>query len=268
MDDSAALVERFLAHLRYRGRAAATIRRRSTTLTQLVAHLAPAGLLDVDVDDLEAFLGRWPCEATRRAYRNDVRDFYRWAMVKHHAVIDPAADLAPVSEATSEPQPLPGEILAGLLATPNPTTRRMIWIGLYAGLRVSEIARLEGRDVDVHGATLRIGTSKGGHGRTVRLVPELAAELADVPVGRLFPGATGESVSARIKRRLSRLGAPDAHPHHLRHSFATRAAHQLRGDVVAVAALLGHRSFATTRRYVSQWLPDAEQLRGLYDDAA
>jgi integrase len=54
----------------------------------------------------------------------------------------------------------------------------------------------------------------------------------------------------------------------LRHSFATRAARALHGDVVAVAALLGHRSYATTRRYVSQWQPDAEQLRGLYADAA
>jgi len=259
------LVARFLAHLAYRGRSPATIRRRRITLGQLARHLP---LDEATTDGLEQFLGVWTSAATRRAYRADLRDFYRWAASRGHIAHDPAAGLAAISEPVTEPRPLPATVLAELLATPEPVTRRMIWVAAYAGLRVSEIAALEASDIDPVAATLRVAVGKGGHGRTVRLVPELAAELEQVGSGRLFPGASGASVSARIKRRMVQTGVPGAHPHQLRHSFATRAARALNGDVVAVAALLGHRSFATTRRYVTLWQPDAEQLRGLYGDAA
>lgn len=255
------MIDRYLSHLAYRNRAAATIERRRSTLRQLAAAVDVA---QASTDDLERFLGRWEAPATRRAYRNDVRDFYRWAVARGHVATDPAADLAAVTEPQTEPVRLPAAVMAALLATPDPTTRRMIAFAAYAGLRVSEIAVLRGDDVEADRGLLRIGCSKGGHGRRVTLVPELAAVVAGCGSGRLFPGATAESVAQRIKRRMRVIGVPWAHPHQLRSTFAMSASDKLNGNVVELAALLGHRSFATTRRYVALHQPAAERLAGMY----
>ena len=261
-------VQQFIAHLRYRGRATATQRRRRITLDQLARYLAPRDLFEATVDDLESFLVQWDSAATRRAYRSDLRDFYGWAAARERITTDPADALESISEPVNEPSPLPREALMLLLATPEPVTRRMIWIAAFTGLRVSEIAALHTSDVDLAAATLRVGTSKGGHGRTVRIAPELAPELSGLEPGRLFPGATAEGVSARIKRRMVAVGLPDAHPHQLRHTFATNAGRHLNGNLVEIAAMLGHRSFHTTRRYVPLHLPTAERLAGLFDPEA
>jgi len=265
---NAVLIDKFLSHVSYRGRSPATVKRRRVTLGQLSRFAGPVHLAGLDVDDLERFLSLWPHPATRRAYRSDVRDFYRWAYRREVVDSDPADELAPVAAGLPEPSPLPHPVLVALFATPNPTTRRMIMVAAYAGLRVAEIARLDASDINIEAATLRVGLSKGGHGRTVRLVPELAAELTGLAPGPVFPHATADSVSHRIKRRLVAAGMPEAHPHHLRHTFATTVARRLGGDIVATAALLGHRSYSTTRRYVQAWQPSAEELRDLYGVAA
>lgn len=67
-----------------------------------------------------------------------------------------------------------------------------------------------------------------------------------------------------MKRLFARCGV-DARVHDLRASFATQLARRSGGNVVAVAALMGHESVATTERYTG-WVPEvADLVEGLYD---
>ena len=91
------------------------------------------------------------------------------------------------------------------------------------------------------------------------LVELLASEEA--PQGYLFPGIRGHdhvtagTVSALLSRHLHRCGI-DATGHALRHTFGTEMARSAGGNLVAVAAAMGHGSMETTRGYVG-WGGDA-----------
>jgi site-specific recombinase XerD len=133
-----------------------------------------------------------------------------------------------------------------------------------AGLRVGEVIALELGDIELNArsgwAIIRMG--KGNKKRRVPLNSDvrraLQAYLAvrpDVPAKALFVSRTGTPLSARDVQRLVAELARKARiegkvtPHILRHTFATRLLER-GADVVAVAALLGHESIATTSRYL------------------
>jgi integrase len=105
---------------------------------------------------------------------------------------------------------------------------------------------------------------KGGGSRQVLLLPSLRGELQDYwrqwrPRGFLFerrPGHDPQPMSVATIRRAfhqarqaAGITAPGT-PHTLRHSCAT---HLLRAgvDVFTLQRLLGHRSLASTTRYLS-----------------
>ena len=145
-----------------------------------------------------------------------------------------------------------------------------------AGLRMSEVLSLDGRDLPL-GDSLRI-TGKGGKTRLVPVLPRVAelvaryAELCPYPLAPdapLFRGARGGRLDARIVRAAVQemrgyLGLPEsATPHALRHSFAT---HLLAGggDLRTIQQLLGHASLSTTQRYTAV---DAARLRKVHASA-
>jgi integrase len=138
--------------------------------------------------------------------------------------------------------------------------------GLYMGLRVSEITRLEVPDLDLEAGQCLVREGKGGKDRTVPIPSRLAADLrtwlAGRVVGYVFPSPRGSgrlssrAVQRMIKRVAVRAGIPDAekprkvHPHKLRHTFATQALRS-GADIIEVRDLMGHSSVATTQVYLS-----------------
>ncbi len=133
-----------------------------------------------------------------------------------------------------------------------------------AGLRVSELVRLELGDLDLNQG-LVVAFGKGGKRRLVPL-GELAQESIAAYLQRVRPGwaAAGEKavfVTSR-GRRMTRQGFwklvkayargagidKEISPHALRHSFAT---HLLQGgaDLRVVQTLLGHADISTTQVY-------------------
>lgn len=139
--------------------------------------------------------------------------------------------------------------------------RTILTTAYAAGLRVSEVTRLKTADIDSQRMMLRVQQGKGQKDRYVMLSPQLLEVLriywkATRPKDWLFPGdIAGRPISKEAveqachkAHRASGIRKPIT-PHSLRHGFAT---HLLESgtDVRKIQLLMGHRSLATTARYL------------------
>ena len=155
----------------------------------------------------------------------------------------------------------PAEVVQFLASIHSPKHRTILTTCYAAGLRISEAVRLTPPAIDSQRMVLRIEQGKGQKDRYVMLSPTLLVILRDWwrvsrPRPWLFPGhrpghpITTHSVSkaCRLAQRRSRIPKPIT-PHSLRHAFAV---HLLEAgtDVRTIQLLLGHRSLATTARYL------------------
>ena len=139
--------------------------------------------------------------------------------------------------------------------------RAILMVAYAAGLRVSEATHLKPTDIDSQRMMLRVDQGKGRKDRFVMLSPRLLDELraywkAVHPTLWLFPGdcssqpITRSAVEQACQKALRASGiSKPITPHSLRHAFAT---HLLESgtDVRTIQLLLGHRSLATTSRYL------------------
>ena len=136
-----------------------------------------------------------------------------------------------------------------------------------AGLRSAEAVGLELGDVDFEREQLHV-RGKGGKERVVPLGEEAALllarylhearpRLARGAENAVFLSARGKPLDTSTVRRVF------AHPHRLRHAFAT---HLLEGgaDLRTIQELLGHSSLSTTQLYSHV---DGKRLRRVYDRA-
>jgi len=139
--------------------------------------------------------------------------------------------------------------------------RAILMTAYAAGLRVSEAIHLKVTDIDSRRMMLRVDQGKGRKDRYIMLSPRLLEVLRDYwktlrPSLWLFPG---DLIGQPITRCAVELACQKAHrvsgiakpitPHSLRHAFAT---HLLESgtDIRTIQLLLGHRSLATTSRYL------------------
>lgn len=135
--------------------------------------------------------------------------------------------------------------------------RRAILLMLFAGLRISEVAALRWREVDMEARTLLVVDGKGGKDRTVPLHPLLLEELRRVESPRPTWAVAGQcdgmgmnpkSLAHTFERWLPSLGI-EISAHQLRHSFASELLRN-GADLRSIQELLGHASLATTQRYL------------------
>ena len=139
--------------------------------------------------------------------------------------------------------------------------RAILMTAYAAGLRVSEATRLKITDIDSKRMMLRVEQGKNRKDRYVMLSPQLLDILRAYwkvthPAVWLFPGdIPGRPITrfaveqaCQKARRVSGIKKPIT-PHSLRHGFAT---HLLEAgtDVRTIQLLMGHRSLATTARYL------------------
>lgn len=155
----------------------------------------------------------------------------------------------------------PEEVMHFLDSVDSTKHRAILMTAYAAGLRVSEATHLKVTDIDSQRMMLRVDQGKGRKDRYVMLSPRLLEVLrtywkASRPTLWLFPG---DLPGQPITRGAVELACQKAHrasgiqkpitPHSLRHAFAT---HLLESgtDVRTIQLLLGHRSLATTSRYL------------------
>jgi site-specific recombinase XerD len=138
----------------------------------------------------------------------------------------------------------------------------VIAVGVYCGLRVSEISFLDLGDVDLEALTVRVRQGKGRKDREVPLNPWAAQFVSawvearpDVETPALFLSREGQRLSVRMIRvivgslaKIAGISKPIS-PHKLRHTFATMLLER-GADLRVIQELLGHASISTTEVYV------------------
>jgi site-specific recombinase XerD len=155
----------------------------------------------------------------------------------------------------------PEEVLKFLSCAPGLKHKTILTTCYAAGLRISEAVSLKPTDIDSQRMVIRVEQGKCRKDRYVMLSPQLLEILRNwwrtaKPKQWLFPSRIpGEHITryavglaCRITRQRSGLSKPVS-PHGLRHAFAC---HLLESgtDLRTIQLLLGHRSLATTAKYL------------------
>lgn len=155
----------------------------------------------------------------------------------------------------------PEEVLEFLSWVPEGKHRTILTTCYAAGLRITEAVSLQPHHIDSQRMVIRVEQGKGQKDRYVMLSRKLLDILRQWwrvarPQIWLFPGDRPEQHISRSAvelvcqqtRRLYPIAKPIT-PHSMRHAFAVHLLE--RGvDVRTIQLLLGHRSLATTARYL------------------
>ena len=165
----------------------------------------------------------------------------------------------------------PEEVWALVRAADNEQDAAIFLTAAFTGLRMGELLALRIRDVDFEAEALRVtgnidiregvGTTKGGRGRTVPMVSDVAIVLARLLergrfTGRddhLFPNEAGRYLDGSALRRRYRQAQQRAELrplrfHDLRHTFGSLAVTQAQ-STRELQEWLGHADARTTERY-------------------
>ena len=183
---------------------------------------------------------------TRINYRRAIHNLFTFAMTRGYCASNP------VTKAT-QPKVTPGEI--GILTVPqaqallvacSPKILPSVAIGLFAGLRASEIGRLDWSDIDLERGFIEVGVSKTktARRRLVEIPENLSAWLA--PYYRKNGPVRPPFITYRrqFAKALTASGIKEWPDNALRHSFAS---YHLAADqnAAATALQLGHTESRT-----------------------
>jgi len=230
---------------------------------------------EVAKDDIRAYLdyvatNRGNSSATRARKLAAIKSFFNYLVENEGLEVNPAASIRSPRIPQKEPEYLTEEECIHLLRTiagkARPQVRErdmaMAILFLHAGLRVSELTKLELANVDLDTGQIKI-IRKGNKEQYLHLNREtvsiLGRYLAKRPWslnGWFFVGTNGGNVTRsyvycvmRKYLKLAGINKGKRGPHILRHTFCTRL-HQKGVDPFTIKDLAGHKSLNTTMRYI------------------
>jgi integrase/recombinase XerC len=300
------LLTQFLEHLRYeRNVSEHTLRNYAIDLGQFLEHLAPADPAtgvrrEVDVRDVDHITIReWLSELHDAQKKKSsiarklaaLRTFFQFLIREGAVEANPAKLVSTPRLEKKLPNHLSVEDAVRFIETPDASTDlgkrdRAILEMLYGtGVRVSELVKLDLRDIDFRGRTIRVK----GKRRKERVVPfgepalhalmkyltevrpaflnhAPAAERDEAAVFLNYQGTriTTRSVGRMVDKYIKICaGIHDISPHSLRHSFATHLLDS-GADLRDIQELLGHARLSTTQIYTHVSM---EKLIEVYDKA-
>ena len=239
-----------------------TVEERAVTIAALLASSGVEGheLMPLHI---ATFLGREHLsQASRATYYGAIRAYCRFLQAIGARSDDPCALIPAPRRRPSVPRPVSDAQLEGILAACNRRrTRCYVLLAAYQGLRVHEVAKIRGEDIDIAAGTLRV-IGKGAREAVLPLHPVIAREARQWPrAGYWFPGrtsahVTGQGVGQAIQSAMTRAGVSGT-PHMLRHWFGTRLVAE-GVHLRVVQELMRHASPTTTAGYT---LVRPEQMR-------
>ena len=279
---------RYLTHLRTGRRLAThTLTAYSRDGQMLGAMAAGRPLESLGPNDIRRFVatlhskGQSPRSLAR--ILSSWRGFFDWLVRERAVPANPCAGVRAPKAPRVLPPTLSPDDAVRLVSVEDPgpwgaRDRALFELAYSSGLRVSELTGLDLEALDFNTGEARIL----GKGSKTRIVPvgEHALEalrkwiairgtIGKVDEHALFIGKSGRRMQPReVQRRIKRWATlagldVDAHPHMLRHSFASHVL-QSSGDLRAVQEMLGHASIASTQVYTHL---DFQHLAKVYDAA-
>lgn len=208
-----------------------------------------------------------------------IRSWCRWCQRKKLRLDDPTINIDWPDRDDPIPRALTAEQLKRLeqaldLPPPNIDRKRRrvrmrdrltVLLMLYCGLRRAEAAKILWKDIDLDARTLMVrrDVAKGGRPRVIPLHDRVVAELRLTRAHHRQGAVVGHKLDGKRKgaaldhsslghifeRWLKEEYGLEISAHQLRHTFATELLRS-GAPLVAIQRLLGHRSLATTQRYL------------------
>lgn len=203
-------------------------------------------------------------------YLASIRSYFDYCCRFENMGTNPAAGVRDVRAPKLLPRYIPGDKMDYLIDNllPKDTfkrfrTRIVILIFYHTGIRCQELANLKFNDIDINNMYLRV-VGKRDKERIIPFGKELAEEIAlyrysmacaiDSNCMNVVQTINGEACTAYQIRQICKLAlrriVPEelAHPHILRHTFATVLMNN-GAKIENVRMLLGHASIQTTAIY-------------------
>lgn len=240
------------------GRTAAT---RETTRKVLRRFLAVSGCEPGELtrDHVVRFLANDALSTnTRSAYYWHIAGFSDWMVSTDRLNSSAVSGIPRPKSMKRPPRPVPAASLPKILeCAESGRVRMMIMLAAFQGLRVHEIAKLHGRDIDTYARSLEVE----GKGGKVALLPlhddvHSAIEVEGMPandywfVSRKRPGKplVASTVSKLILAAMRGAGV-NGTPHALRHFFGTELVRS-GANLRVVQELMRHSNLTTTQGYI------------------
>ena len=246
--------------LRSWGAAESTIKVRLSVLSRALVGT------DGTTQGLAAWLAQFDAPWTKSTYYSHLSSFYGWLHETGRRADDPTRGLRRPRTGTSRPRPLSEDEAVAVLGAAEGRVRAYVMLGMYAGLRAHEVAKIAGEDINAE--TLYVL----GKGRQVALIPTHPAlwELAQEHPrhGLWFPSprrdkagqsVTPTAVSLAVTKLFYQLGI-EGSLHRCRHTYGTRLLRS-GANIRVVQTLMRHSNLATTAKYTA--VDEVEQIEAI-----
>jgi integrase len=232
-------------------------------------------------EDIKRTLRRWPHPNSQRTSRSKLISFYDWLVEEGRRPHNPARQTRrPRRRPTTTRRLSRDEVTALLGAVQDDRERRVIYLGVFAGLRNGELRGLRGRHFERPGFIwVSSDIGKGGKERWIPVSDELAPVVDRIrweigPDEYVLPAqrwrnppvnsskidrrkrpSSSQALGQLVRRVAERAGITGRiYPHLLRHAFAD---HMVRhAGLRPTQQMLGHADSRTTETYLGRSTPD------------
>ena len=259
------LVEEWALWQRAGRRSQRTVEERSRVIGQFLREtgIDPLASKPMDIARWMAMHEDWS-QSTAATYYSYLMSWHKWLVMMDYRSQNPMHKTQTPKRPERSPRPVAdSELVALLKIRVNHRTKVMILLAALAGMRVAEVARVQGEDVDLDANRIHV-TGKGAKRAWIPLHPILREIAEQMPkTGHWFPGNSrragqhirSKSVSDIIGQAMKRAGVRGT-PHSLRHWYATTLLSD-GADLRTVQELMRHSSIQTTQIYTQ--VPDARR---------
>jgi len=259
----------FVAFLKSKGKAYATILAYGNDIAQFTQHLKNRALVNIEQitsEDIEAFKNdllekKYTSKSVARKL-NSIKTYFRFLMANFKLSQNPSESVAHPKYSLNPPRILTKIEYRSLRDScrSDPRMYAIVELFLQTGIRISELARLTMDDI-IDGNKLHIVSYESHETRTIPLNKPAQAAL-DVWLAHrprvanksLFITKTGNQFQVRnIRTAMDRYfriaGIMASTVNDLRHTFI---AHQLKAGtpLILVSKLAGHKRLSTTEKYL------------------
>lgn len=275
--------DKFIEHLKSRGRATATILAYGKDVDQLIEFVSsqhkydPSVITTQDIENFKIHLKNQKYTAKSISRKvNSIKSYFRYLKIQNVVTDNPATSVTHPKYEIAPPRVLTKLEYRALRDACRDDVRMsaIIEVLLQTGMRIGELAQLQVEDVDLDKKKAYIRAYESRDGRTIPLndaalksIKEYLEIRPESQNQTLFLTKTGNpflvrNIRTAIDRYFKLAGIEDAKVNDLRHTFIV---HQLKSGtpLTYVSKLVGHKRLSTTEKYLKmiEDKPDKDNVK-------